>query len=187
MAMTNTTRYLLAAILLLLALGTLLIPRGKEEVTLQTTNVVSSVPSKERLSTEWTARTTVPRASRSASTAPQRPRVAPRARTAPTPAYTGEVDGIPALLRRIGGCESSGRPDGPLVWNAQNRTSSASGAFQILTSTWRGWATAYGSDVGAPNYPRAKDAPASVQTTVAVRAFNRQGSGPWAASRSCWA
>lgn len=91
-----------------------------------------------------------------------------------------------ALLRRIGGCESSGRPDGPLVWTAQNRHSSASGAYQVLDSTWRSWARSYGSDVGASAYARAMYAPPDVQTTVAARALAAQGTAPWRASRSCW-
>lgn len=99
-----------------------------------------------------------------------------------------DVDGMPAQLRRIGGCESSGRPDGPLQWTIVNRSgSSASGAFQILDGTWRSWRSAYGSDVGAPAYARAKDAPPNVQVTVATRAYQRQGTRPWSASRRCWA
>lgn len=121
------------------------------------------------------------RAARSATTVQPRPAV-----SHPDPPQ-GEVDGMPALLRRIGGCESSGSPTGPLRWTAVNRQgSSASGAFQIIDKTWRSWASAYGSDVGATQYTRALYAPPSVQLTVATRAFNRQGSGPWKASRGCW-
>lgn len=91
------------------------------------------------------------------------------------------------LLRRIGGCESSGRADGPLRWTAPNRHgSTASGAFQILDSTWRGWAPVYGADVGAKAYRRAMHAPPAVQVTVAARALEAQGTGPWRPSAGCW-
>lgn len=105
--MTNTARYLLAAILLLLAIGCVLIPNRKEETALRTSNVVSSVPSKERLATEWTARTTIPRASRSRSSAPVRPAPAPRARTAPTPRITAAPAPVGAIQEAI--CNAFGR------------------------------------------------------------------------------
>lgn len=98
----------------------------------------------------------------------------------PTTVEPELVDGIPALLRRIGGCESVGRPDGELVWTAQNRRSSASGAFQYLRTTWNNF----------KGYAAAKFAPASVQIERAVSDFylwqKRGGGGPWAQSRHCW-
>lgn len=99
---------------------------------------------------------------------------------------------MPALLRRICGCESNGAPDAPINWTAQNGYTTASGGGQVLDSTWNGtsrspgWKVVYGSDVGAPQYDKARLAPPEVQRTVLVRAFNRQGTGPWVSSRGCW-
>ena len=93
---------------------------------------------------------------------------------------------IPAQLRRIAGCESSGRPNGPLNYVAQNKRSTASGAYGVLDGTWRSWARAYGRDVGATRYAKARHAPPSVQDTVATRAYRAHGTSPWRASRRCW-
>ena len=71
-------------------------------------------------------------------------------------------------------CESGGNP------HAQNASSTASGLYQFLDSSWK----AYG---GLKFGPRAKDATATQQTLVANVAFQRSGLSPWAASRSCWA
>lgn len=93
------------------------------------------------------------------------------------------------LLRRIGGCESSGRPDGELRWTAPNNYgSSASGAFQFIDSTWRAMAKRYRPDV-AHLYPRALHAPADVQIDVALGTLNEYGpwgSNTWGASKHCW-
>lgn len=93
------------------------------------------------------------------------------------------------LLRRIGGCESSGSPMGELRWDAPNNYgSSASGAFQIIDSTWRYWLAEFRPDL-AGQYPRALDAPREVQIEVALAALNRWGgnrSSTWAASHHCW-
>lgn len=92
------------------------------------------------------------------------------------------------LLRRIGGCESSGDPAGPLRWTIVNgEGSSASGAFQIIDSTWRSWARAYGAAVEAWRWARAKLAPPDVQVHVAASALRAQGPSPWNESRGCWA
>lgn len=99
---------------------------------------------------------------------------------------------MPGLLRRIGGCESAGNPEAPINWAAQNRHSSASGGFQILDSTWRGWQSSYGgggfvdADGVLHVYARAVEAPPEYQLRVARGAFERQGTGPWVASRRCW-
>lgn len=96
-----------------------------------------------------------------------------------------EVDGMPVVLRRIGGCESAGAPDAPINWAAQNRHSTASGGFQILDSTWDGWVRAYAPDL-VGMYQKARLAPPADQLRVARAAFERQGTGPWRASRRCW-
>lgn len=70
-------------------------------------------------------------------------------------------------------CESGGNP------HAQNPSSTASGLFQFLDSTW----LAFG---GGRYAHRAKDATVAQQFAVADRAFASAGLSPWAASRSCW-
>lgn len=78
--------------------------------------------------------------------------------------------GMPALLLRIRSCESGDS------YTAANPASTASGAYQVLDSTWGG----YGG------YSRSKYAPRSVQDAFALRLFREQGSAPWAASAGCW-
>lgn len=70
-------------------------------------------------------------------------------------------------------CESGGNP------TAQNPSSTASGLFQFLDTSW----LAYG---GGQYAPRAKDATPAQQTAIANRAYAQAGLIPWAASRSCW-
>lgn len=84
--------------------------------------------------------------------------------TKPETAPTGDV------LGRIKQCESGGS------YTAQNAHSTASGAYQVLDSTWN----RYGG------YARAKDAPPEVQEQFAQQLYNRSGTTPWNASRSCW-
>lgn len=67
-------------------------------------------------------------------------------------------------------CESGGNP------TAQNPSSTASGLFQFLDSTWQ--------SVGGSG--RAKDAPASEQYMRAERLYAQSGTSPWNASRHCW-
>jgi len=77
---------------------------------------------------------------------------------------------------RIRACESGGD------YTARNPTSSASGAYQFLDSTWR-------ATVGlaiAARWPRAYLAPRTVQDAAARRLFERDGLDPWLQSRSCW-
>lgn len=130
------------------------------------------------------------------TTEPSHPPVSPPPRASrgqtrripPTPAPVpvwAEIDGMPGMLRRIGGCESAGHPEAPINWTAQNRHSSASGGFQIIDSTWAGWVKAYAPDL-VGMYAKARMAPPSDQLRVARAAFERQGTGPWAASRHCW-
>jgi len=77
----------------------------------------------------------------------------------------------PALPLRISFCESRHR------WNAENKTSSASGTFQYVQGTWA-------------NTPEGKkglsvfDADANVR--AAVRHISVHGTSPWSESRTCW-
>jgi hypothetical protein len=77
---------------------------------------------------------------------------------------------LPAILLAIRACESSNN------YTAQNPTSSASGAFQIIISTW--------ADYGG--YSQAKYAPASVQDAKALLLYETDGTSPWASSEGCW-
>lgn len=77
---------------------------------------------------------------------------------------------IPALLLKIRECESGGD------YTDENPSSTASGAYQYLDSTW--------ADHGG--YSRAMYAPPEVQDARAVADFARLGTRPWAASAHCW-
>jgi hypothetical protein len=77
---------------------------------------------------------------------------------------------------RIRGCESRGRPDAPPDYKAKNPTSSASGAYQILDTTWSG---RYG-------VRHASDATPEQQEVAAAELYSRHGTADWAASAACW-
>lgn len=76
-----------------------------------------------------------------------------------------------AILEKVKFCESRGD------YRAQNRYSSASGAYQVVSGTWNNYA----------GYANAKDAPPNVQDRFARELFDRRGLQPWEASRACWA
>lgn len=80
------------------------------------------------------------------------------------------LDPLPPVLLRIRWCES--RDD----YQAENRHSSASGAFQVLNGTWANY----------DGYARAKYAPRHVQDRQALKLFRKSGTRPWNASRRCW-
>lgn len=86
------------------------------------------------------------------------------------PATTYAASSVPDILARIRACESGNN------YTAQNRSSSASGAYQFLDSTWGG----YGG------YVRAMYAPPAIQDQYALITYNRSGTAPWASSRGCW-
>lgn len=77
---------------------------------------------------------------------------------------------LPAVLLRIRWCESRDQYD------AENPTSTASGAWQILDGTWNGWR----------GYARAVHAPRRVQDAKALVLYRDRGTKPWNASRRCW-
>jgi hypothetical protein len=68
---------------------------------------------------------------------------------------------------------------------AQNPTSTASGAFQIINGTWQQFAPQAG--VNLAQYPTAKSAPIGVQTKVAETLYNQQGFGPWSSNAALMA
>ncbi len=74
-------------------------------------------------------------------------------------------------LSLISKFESGGR-------NIKNPTSSASGPWQFLDSTWRETAPKEGVDIS--QYPTAMSAPVDVQKRVAQRLYNERGYSPWA-------
>lgn len=73
-------------------------------------------------------------------------------------------------LDEIARCESGGNP------NAQNPSSTASGTYQFLDSTWQ--------SLGGSG--SASDASPAEQRRMAEKLYAQQGSTPWAASQSCW-
>lgn len=87
---------------------------------------------------------------------------------APAEAAVPTVDWGPIIA-----CESGGNP------TAHNPSSTASGLFQFLTSSW----LAYG---GGRYAPTAAQASPAQQTEIANNAFAVSGLSPWAASQHCW-
>lgn len=61
-------------------------------------------------------------------------------------------------------------------YGAQNPTSTASGAYQFLNSTWRN----VSGRAGFPGYGRAADAPWHVQDAVALWLYSNGGRSAWA-------
>ena len=82
----------------------------------------------------------------------------------------------------IRACESGARDRngngiaGTYNYSAQNPTSTASGGWSFLDSTW-------GNHRG---YRKARYAPRSVQDEKFRRHYAQNGATPWNASRSCW-
>lgn len=77
------------------------------------------------------------------------------------------------VLDVIAQCESGGNP------RATNPSSTASGLYQFLDSSW----AAYG---GLKYAKRAKDATPAQQREIAAIALARSGTTPWNPSKSCW-
>lgn len=72
---------------------------------------------------------------------------------------------------RVAGCESAGRPAGPIDPTADNPTSTASGVFQLVALHWRGRFNPF-------NWRANID--------YAYKLWAGSGWGPWKSSRSCW-
>lgn len=121
-------------------------------------------------------------AAAAAAAAKAKPKPAPTYTPPAAPVAPGEV---PPLLARIRGCES-----GNNYTRVNQSGSTASGAYQILDSTWRGTHDTGGWRElvpGAEVYWRAMDAPPEIQDAVAMAAFGDGNTAPWKASRFCWA
>ncbi len=86
------------------------------------------------------------------------------------------IPAMPEILQDIGGCESNSSQDAPIIWNAQNPTSTASGGFQELDSTWN----------NTGGYSRAMYAPPAIQVHAAEILLREQGTSPWVSSEPCW-
>ena len=91
---------------------------------------------------------------------------------AAAPAHAADT-GIP-VLEEIKQCESGGD------YQAQNPTSSASGAYQFMDFTWEYLSAGDG-------YATPADAPEHVQDAAAVELYNELGVAPWIPSAHCWA
>lgn len=82
---------------------------------------------------------------------------------------------MPPVMLKVRKCESHDN------YKAVNSSSGAGGAYQFLASSWRsyGYAAKYG-------VARAELATPAQQDEAAVATWQRSGTSPWAASRSCW-
>lgn len=83
---------------------------------------------------------------------------------------------FPSVMLRIRSCES-GDGHGSYNYTAQNKYSSASGAWQIVDGTWNRF----------KGYRKARHAPRWVQDAKALLLYKDRGTQPWDASRDCWA
>lgn len=132
-------------------------------------NRLSGIERANRSDARWTTTTsttttTLPPVSTSVRPAKRSGSQPTGSRPAPSAVANGDV------LARIAQCESGGRYD------AENPSSSASGKYQALDSTWDN----YGG------YARSSDAPPEVQEAWAREAYAKAGTRPWNSSRSCW-
>lgn len=81
---------------------------------------------------------------------------------------------VPAgVLDEIARCESGGS------YTAQNSSSTASGKYQFINSTWMAYR-------GSSTATRARDASPAEQEAAARRLYAAEGTTPWNASKSCW-
>ena len=99
-----------------------------------------------------------------------------RARQRPTPHSRRAPRGWDFWSVRIRGCESYGRPDAGPDYRAKNPGSTASGAYQIVDTTW----------AGRFGVAHAVDASPDQQEQVAAELYRRHGTADWAASSTCW-
>ena len=83
---------------------------------------------------------------------------------------------LPPILVAIRSCESGGGIHGRYNYHAENPSSTASGAFQFLDSTWN----------NHRGYTRAKYAPRRVQDRKALLTYKANGTTPRASSSPCW-
>lgn len=162
--MSNALRYLIAAVLLLLALGVCFWPEAKDtEVSMVPP---SSAPHRENLAPEFETppHTEPQRASRGVTIPHRRPAPAPRARTAPSPAPVASGD----VFDRLAACESGMRQ------NAVGGGGRYLSFFQWTLSTWHA--------AGGQGDPRNVDY--GTQKAIAMRWAQR--SNPYGQWPTCW-
>jgi transglycosylase-like protein len=111
-----------------------------------------------------------------APAAAARSKPAPRPAAKPRPSSATTTKEWAALSARIRGCESGSGPNSAGDYKAENPSTSASGAYQIVDSTWAG---RYGVE-------HASDATPEQQDAAAYDLYQRRGTADWAASASCW-
>lgn len=101
---------------------------------------------------------------------------------APKRAEIGKLSVLPPILGHVASCES-GDKDHPLGNAlAKNASSTASGRFQFLRSTWVHYAKEFwGDDWAKKNVFNWDD-----NTELATDVYNKYGLGDWQASRFCW-
>jgi hypothetical protein len=80
-----------------------------------------------------------------------------------TPAVGHEPDGLDRFMEAVGQVESGGR------YHARNRSSGAYGKYQIMPSSWRGWARLYLGDANAPRTPANQEIVARAKMTALYR------------------
>jgi hypothetical protein len=80
-----------------------------------------------------------------------------------SPAVGHEPDGIDRFMEAVAQVESGGR------YNAHNRSSGAYGKYQIIPSSWRGWARLYLGDANAPRTPQNQETVARAKMTALYR------------------
>lgn len=83
---------------------------------------------------------------------------------------------LPRMLKRIGGCETRNSPTARINYKSQNPSSTASGGFQFLDTTWDRYM----------GYKEAWKAPHRVQNKKAIITYKKEGTKPWYASKPCW-
>ncbi|MGI9597222.1 MAG: transglycosylase family protein [Acidimicrobiales bacterium] len=146
---------------------------GTESTTTTSTATGETTPAGETSTSEATSETTVPDTTVPETTA------APET-VAPVTTAAGWVDSgngvlMPAVLLAIRYCESRDN------YTAANPASSARGAYQFLTGSWAGYGhkDRYGVN-------QAHLATRAQQDEAAVITWERDGTRPWNASKSCW-
>lgn len=94
----------------------------------------------------------------------------------PLSTTTTHIEAVSALLNHIAYCESRNNP------NAKNPTSTASGRFQFLRSSWNYYGyKLWGDDLINHNVFDWND-----NTELANWVFKRNGTSDWLASKECW-
>lgn len=148
----------------------------------QTTTAPAEVPESSTSEVEETTETTAPETTETSAPADGETTVPEETTTTAAPAANpdGYVDAghgvfVPAVLIEIRRCESTHN------YQAANPRSTARGAYQFLRSSW----AAYGH---ADRYGVAEAhlATNAQQDEAALLTWQRDGTRPWNASRSCW-